>query len=82
MLSRPARRPVRTATASTAFSSTSLDGVTWTPTVTRTTDALGVADFTGLQANKAGGYTLSATSGFDGIAGATFTSNLFNLQHE
>lgn len=60
----------------------SLDGTTYASTVTATTNALGIADFTGLRVNKAGGYILVATGSYDGIPGSTFTSNLFNMQNK
>ncbi len=51
-------------------------------TVYATTNNLGIADFTGLMTNKAGGYTLVAFGAFDGIGGNSYTSNLFNMQNK
>jgi len=51
-------------------------------TVTRTTDASGVATFSNVFLTKAGGYQLTATGGFDGVTGAPFTSNSFNMQNK
>ncbi|HEX6966309.1 MAG TPA: hypothetical protein VF166_10955 [Gemmatimonadaceae bacterium] len=51
-------------------------------TVTRTTDADGVATFDDVFLTKAGGYQLIATGGFDGVTGAPFTSNSFNMQNK
>jgi hypothetical protein len=50
------------------------------------TDGTGVATFTGLMTNKAGGYLLAATATFDvpanQITGNTVISNLFNVQNK
>jgi hypothetical protein len=51
-------------------------------TVSRTTDANGVATFDNLKLTKAGGYTLDATGAFDGVAGTTTLSNLFNMKNK
>ena len=51
-------------------------------TVTRTTGADGVATFANIFLTKAGGYQLIATGSFDGVAGAPFTSNSFNIQNK
>jgi len=53
-----------------------------TPSVVRTTDANGIATFTGVSLTKAGGYQLTATGSFDGIAGAPVVSNSFNIQNK
>ncbi|HEX5439206.1 MAG TPA: Ig-like domain-containing protein [Gemmatimonadaceae bacterium] len=50
--------------------------------VTRTTGADGLATFTGVHLTKAGGYTLTATGAFDGVAGAPTLSNSFNMQNK
>ena len=51
-------------------------------TVTRVTDANGVATFTGVSLTKAGGYRLTATGSFDGVDGVPVTSNLFNIKNK
>jgi hypothetical protein len=51
-------------------------------TVTRTTDANGVADFAGVFVTKAGGYRIDATGSFDGVVGIPVTSNLFNIKNK
>jgi hypothetical protein len=51
-------------------------------TVSRTTDANGLATFNGVRLTKAGGYTLIATGSFDGVAGTSVLSNLFNIQNK
>jgi hypothetical protein len=51
-------------------------------TVSRTTDANGVATFDNVRLTKAGGYTLVAGGSFDGVAGASALSNLFNMQNK
>ena len=51
-------------------------------TVTRTTNASGVADFSGVSVTKAGGYRLTATGSFDGVVGQPVTSNLFNIKNK
>ncbi len=51
-------------------------------TVSRTTDASGVATFDNIKLTKAGGYTLVATGSFDGVVGTTALSNLFNMQNK
>ncbi len=51
-------------------------------TVTRTTDANGLVTFAGVSLTKAGGYQLTLTGSFDGVAGVPFTSNLFNIQNK
>ena len=52
-------------------------------TVTRTTNASGIADFAGIFVTKAGGYTLTATVVWDGAISATpKISNLFNMQNK
>jgi hypothetical protein len=45
-----------------------------------TVDPDGIATFDQIYVNKTGGYTLFATPSFDGVGGATVTSNLFNVQ--
>jgi hypothetical protein len=54
------------------------------PTVTRTTNASGIATFDNPDVFlvKAGGYQLVATGGFDGVNGAPFLSNSFNIQNK
>ena len=51
-------------------------------TVTRVTDAHGVATFTGVSVTKAGGYRLTANGNFDGVDGIPVTSNLFNIKNK
>lgn len=51
-------------------------------TVTRTTDANGVATFDGVSVTKAGGYRITATGNFDGVDGTPVTSNLFNIKNK
>jgi len=51
-------------------------------TVTRTTNADGMATFDNVFLTKAGGYQLIATGSFDGVAGTPFTSNSFNMQNK
>ena len=51
-------------------------------TVTRVTGANGVADFAGVSVTKAGGYRLTATGSFDGVAGQPKVSNLFNIKNK
>jgi hypothetical protein len=51
-------------------------------TVTRTTNANGVATFDNVKLTKAGGYTLVATGSFDGVGGTSVLSNLFNIQNK
>lgn len=51
-------------------------------TVTRVTDANGVATFTGVSVTKAGGYRLTATGNFDGVDGVPVTSSLFNIKNK
>lgn len=51
-------------------------------TVTRSTNANGVATFDNVRLTKAGGYTLLATGSFDGVAGTSVLSNLFNMQNK
>lgn len=47
---------------------------------TAVTDANGVATFTGVLLDKAGGYTLEATSDFSGYTQSTVFSNLFHIK--
>jgi hypothetical protein len=51
-------------------------------TVSRTTNAAGVASFDGVSLTKAGGYQLTATPTFDGVAGPPALSNSFNIQNK
>jgi hypothetical protein len=51
-------------------------------TVTRVTDANGIATFDGVSLTKAGGYRLTATGNFDGVDGVPVTSNLFNIKNK
>jgi hypothetical protein len=51
-------------------------------TVTRTTDANGVATFDGVAVTKAGGYRLSAIGNFDGVDGTPVISNLFTIKNK
>lgn len=51
-------------------------------TVTRTTGADGTVTFAGVSLTKAGGYQLTVTGSFDGVAGAPVVSNLFNIQNK
>lgn len=51
-------------------------------TVARTTDANGLVTFSGVSLTKAGGYRLTITGSFDGVAGAPVTSNAFNIQNK
>ena len=51
-------------------------------TVTRTTGADGLATFAGVSLTKAGGYQLSTSGSFDGVAGAPVASNSFNIQNK
>jgi hypothetical protein len=51
-------------------------------TVSRTTNALGVATFDNVFLTKAGGYVLEASGAFDGVAGAPRLSNSFNWQNK
>ncbi|HEU6452846.1 MAG TPA: hypothetical protein VFT57_15625 [Gemmatimonadaceae bacterium] len=51
-------------------------------TVSRTTDANGVATFNGVKLTKAGGYTIAASGSFDGVPGISVLSNSFNMQNK
>ncbi|HET6679743.1 MAG TPA: hypothetical protein VFG84_00960 [Gemmatimonadaceae bacterium] len=51
-------------------------------TVSRTTNALGVATFDNVFITKAGGYVLQVSGAFDGVAGAPQLSNPFNWQNK
>lgn len=51
-------------------------------TVSRTTGADGVATFDDVFLTKAGGYQLTATGSFDGVAGSPVLSNSFNMQNK
>jgi hypothetical protein len=51
-------------------------------TVTRKTNALGVASFDGVSLTKAGGYRLVATGSFDKVDGQAVISNSFNIQNK
>ena len=51
-------------------------------TVTRTTNANGLVTFAGVSLTKAGGYQLTITGSFDGVAGAPVLSNSFNIQNK
>jgi len=42
----------------------------------------GIAIFSNLTVNKAGGYKLTATVSYDGIPGGQVTSDLFNVQNK
>lgn len=54
-----------------------------TPTVTRLTDANGVADFAGVRLTKAGGYQLSFHVGIDSFLSPILaTSNSFQMQNK
>jgi hypothetical protein len=52
------------------------------PTVTRYTDAQGVANFKGVKLTKAGGYQLILQVGIDTFLGNFVTSNSFNMQNK
>jgi hypothetical protein len=51
-------------------------------TVTRNTNANGVATFDNVKLTKAGGYTLVASGSFDGVAGTSVLSNRFNMKNK
>ena len=51
-----------------------------TATVTRTTNANGIASFAGVSVIKAGGYEFSADANFDNLTGPTIRSVLANFQ--
>lgn len=51
-------------------------------TVSRTTGTDGLVTFDNVFLTKAGGYTIVASGGFDGVAAAPFASNLFNMQNK
>jgi len=51
-------------------------------TVTRFTDANGVANFQGVKLTKAGGYTLVLQVGIDSFLGASVNSNAFNMKNK
>jgi hypothetical protein len=50
-------------------------------TVSRITDANGLATFDDVRLTKAGGYTLTAGGSFDGVPGTSVLSNPFNVQN-
>ncbi|HEY9428852.1 MAG TPA: hypothetical protein VIR34_16960 [Gemmatimonadaceae bacterium] len=51
-------------------------------TVSRVTDANGVATFDNVRLTKAGGYILAAGGSFDGVPGTSVLSNSFNMQNK
>jgi hypothetical protein len=51
-------------------------------TVSRTTDANGMATFDNVRLTKAGGYTIAASGSFDGVPGTSVLSNMFNTQNK
>lgn len=51
-------------------------------TVSRSTNALGVATFDDVFLTKAGGYVLEASGAFDGVSGSPVLSNSFNWQNK
>ncbi|HYD53978.1 MAG TPA: hypothetical protein VEA99_15185, partial [Gemmatimonadaceae bacterium] len=51
-------------------------------TVCAMTDRTGVATFTGLRTNKAGGYLLGASVAFDGLDGLVTESTLFQVKNK
>jgi hypothetical protein len=50
--------------------------------VSATSDASGIAKFTGDKLTKAGGYQLTANGSFDGVQGPSALSNAFNIQNK
>lgn len=51
-------------------------------TVSRATDANGLATFSNVRLTKAGGYTILAVGSFDGVTGTSVLSNAFNIQNK
>ena len=55
----------------------------YTPiTTSRVTDVNGVATFSGIIIDKAGGYTLEASSSFSGYDPSATFSNLFHIKNQ
>jgi hypothetical protein len=57
-------------------------GAAASSTVSRTTDASGLATFSNVRLTKAGGYTIAAVGSFDGVPGTSVLSNSFNMQNK